>query len=103
MASMVSPLGAIPGTQPAPAPDIATLMGGSQGGMMQAQPAAGNEQAQNVMVQIRDLSAGVDALARQYPAAAGEARETSQALTRMMVKIVESLRGPEPAGPQVLG
>lgn len=103
MAAMASPLPFVPGTAPAASPDMGALMGPTPAVTPQAGTGA-NEQSQQVMIQIRDLKATVDALARQYPAAAPEAQQVSEALVAWMVKIVGSMSAPEPAAsPNVIG
>jgi outer membrane murein-binding lipoprotein Lpp len=100
---MASPLPFVPGTAPQAPPDMGALVGPTPAATQAAGPGP-NEVAQQVMMQVRDLKAGVDALARQFPVAAEEARAASEALVALMVKVVGSISAPEPAAsPQVIG
>lgn len=89
----------VPGGQPpAPPVDIGTLLGAAAPGPTDAQTAA-----RGVMNQIRDLQAGVETLARQFPEIADLANQAKEALMRAMTKIVSKLGATEsqPAPPVI--
>jgi len=90
----------LPGAEtPAPPVDIGRLLGAAA----PAGPADAQAAARAVMNQIRDLQAGVETLARQFPEIADLANQAREALTRAMTKIVAKLGATEsqPAPPVV--
>jgi len=86
---------AMPGMsdQAGPGPDLGAILG--PGATPTAQQPAVEDITRNTLRQFHNLHEQIDALARQWPEAAEEAREVKRVLTRMMVKIVASQRAPE--------
>jgi hypothetical protein len=95
----------MPGQPPQGPAAVSAILAGAPA----PQPAAvasQDEISRAVMTQIRDLQAGVEALARQYPAIADVASQVKQLLVQAMVKIVGgvgSQAGSEAPAPRVIG
>jgi hypothetical protein len=90
----------MPGSQPSAPPNVGSLLGPQT----QAAPAMDpNAAGQGVMEQVRTLTAGMDALAAQYPDIASQMQQAKQIVVGAMVRIVASQPAPESPAPAVLG
>lgn len=101
--AMIDP---VPGAGPQPgmpgAPmDVGTLIGQVRPPTPTVDPQG---IARSVMTQIRDLQAGAETLARQFPDTADLVADIKRLLIQVMTKAVGSLGGPEASqAPPVLG
>jgi len=96
-------LAMVPGQAPEGAAGVARLLEGAPP-QAQATPRTDTQDlSRAVMMQIRDLQAGVEAFARQYPVVADLMQEVKQKLIQAMVKVVGSQPGPEAPAPPVVG
>lgn len=96
----------MPGQPPEGPAAVSAILAGAPTPEQPAAVASQDEISRAVMTQVRDLMAGVEAFARQYPAIAAEANLIKQSLTQMMVKIVGSVgsqAGSEAPAPRVIG
>lgn len=97
-----SPVPGTPGA--APPPTLAGLVGPAGQPDVTQQQANQQQAAKAVMYQFHDLQAGVEALARQFPAVADQMKQVKQLLVDAMVSVVGTLgSGPEAPGPNVIG
>jgi hypothetical protein len=98
---MASP--SLPPMPSAPGGDMQSLLGGAQPGQ-QPQASAVSEAIQGASRQLRDLIAGIEAVARQFPETAESASAAKMAVVEMLQGIVGAQRGPESnVAPPVVG
>lgn len=106
---MPQQLPAQPGQGPAPTgptgptspPSMEGLLGGGQGGVTPS-PVTPEQQAEALMGQFRDLSTSIQALARQFPAAAQDLSVCNDSLINAMTKVLSGMSAESSSAPPVL-
>jgi hypothetical protein len=78
-------------------------MMGSAGAPQPQQSMPSNAAGQGVMIQVRDVTSGMDTLAAQYPEIADKMQQAKQIVIAAMVQIVGSQPAPESPSPNQVG